>query len=277
MSKLSVHLQLYTVRDDFENDYFGILEKVREMGYDGVEYAGVFGGLTAREIHAKTDALGLEPISAHVSFDLLEKEETIVFHKELGCRYVTIPWMDLSMLPGGDKWPEYKDRIVKLAEKLKGYDIELLYHNHNFEFEVHNGKYILDELYDSIPADLLKAQLDTCWINVANEDPVAYVNKYAGRLPIVHLKDYTADRRVETGEKLFELIGNEDEDSGEKKQDINFDFRPVGHGIMTFPPIIEAVKKAGINHVVVEQDMSTQRPAIEAAKMSIDYLRGLGN
>jgi sugar phosphate isomerase/epimerase len=278
MKRLPVHLQLYSVAEDLEKDYFGVLEKVSEMGYDGVEFAGMFGGYSAKEIRGKADALGLEIISAHVNFDLLisDTEGAAAYHKALGCRYIVIPWIDAACLPGGEKWTEFRANILKVAEKLKAYDMQLLYHNHNFEFGKVNGKYILDEFYDSIPADTLKVQLDTCWVTVGNEDAVAYIEKYAGRLPIVHLKDFTADRPAAVDERLFALIGDAGGDGSEKKQDLNFDFRPVGHGKMNFPPIIDAAKKAGVGHVVVEQDRSTGRPALEAAKMSIEYLRSIG-
>ena len=37
---LPVGLQLYTVRDDMAKDFKGTLQKVKELGYDGVEFAG---------------------------------------------------------------------------------------------------------------------------------------------------------------------------------------------------------------------------------------------
>jgi sugar phosphate isomerase/epimerase len=43
-------------------------------------------------------------------------------------------------------------------------------------------------MYETIPT--LQAELDTCWIRVAEEDPVQYIEKYSGRAPVVHLKDY---------------------------------------------------------------------------------------
>ena len=61
----------------------------------------------------------------------------------------------------------------------------------DFEFaKTENGAYALDELYTEVTEDLLKTEIDTCWVNVAGENPSDYVRKYTGRAPIVHLKDF---------------------------------------------------------------------------------------
>ena len=36
-------LQLYSVRDEVEKDFEGTLKAVSEFGYDGVEFAGLYG------------------------------------------------------------------------------------------------------------------------------------------------------------------------------------------------------------------------------------------
>ena len=41
--ELPVALQLYSVRGDLEADFLGTLCKVSEIGYDGVEFAGLYG------------------------------------------------------------------------------------------------------------------------------------------------------------------------------------------------------------------------------------------
>lgn len=97
----------------------------------------------------------------------------------------------------------------------------LLYHNHDFEFTKVDGAYALDRMYADIPAALLQTELDTCWVNVAGESPVAYLNKYAGRAPVVHLKDF-----VMPGKKpahMYELIGVDDD--GAPGEDEVFEFR----------------------------------------------------
>ena len=111
-----------------------------------------------------------------------------------------------------------------LGEVAKGYGIQLLYHNHDFEFMKVDGKYALDELYDSVPADLLKTELDVCWVNIGGENPADYIRKYAGRCPVVHLKDFFGTK----SENMYELIGIK---STAPKRPTDFEFRPVGSGM----------------------------------------------
>lgn len=148
----------------------------------------------------------------------------------------------------------------------------LLYHNHDFEFTKVDGAYALDRMYADIPAALLQTELDTCWVNVAGESPVAYLNKYAGRAPVVHLKDF-----VMPGKKpahMYELIGVDDD--GAPGEDEVFEFRPVGYGAQDFPAIIAAAAAAGAKWVVVEQDQpSLGKTSLECAALSIAYVNSL--
>ena len=65
MINFPIALQLYSVRDDMAADFEGTLKKVKELGYDGVEFAGLY-GKTAAEVKALCEEIGLTPISAHV-------------------------------------------------------------------------------------------------------------------------------------------------------------------------------------------------------------------
>ena len=47
MKKFPIALQVYSVRDDLEKDFYGTLKKVKELGYDGVEFAGLYGNAPA--------------------------------------------------------------------------------------------------------------------------------------------------------------------------------------------------------------------------------------
>ena len=84
-------------------------------------------------------------------------------------------------------------KVLGEAAKKKG--MTLLYHNHDFEFALIDGEYALDVLYREVPASLLETELDICWVNISGEDPAAYIRKYAGRAPVVHLKDFISRSR----------------------------------------------------------------------------------
>ena len=133
-----------------------------------------------------------------------------------------------------------------------------------------DGRYALDYIYDTIPADLLQTEVDTCWVKVAGEDPAAYVKKYTGRSPLVHLKDFHKEGRPAN---MYQLIGTEVE---EQESHGTFEFRPVGHGDQDFGPILEASVEAGAQWVVVEQDQSNGRTPMEAITLSRQYLKEQG-
>ena len=164
--------------------------------------------------------------------------------------------------------------FTDVAELLKKNGIKMMYHNHDFEFNKVDGKFILDWIYDTIPQDLIEPEVDTCWVHYAGYNPAEYLLKYSGRINIVHLKDFACKNLG--GGPVYALI---DEDGNEKKgskEDNGFEFRPVGHGIQDIPSIIEASEKAGASVLIVEQDQSNDRPPMEAAKMSREYLKSLG-
>ena len=270
---LPVALQLYTVRDEMQADFEGTIRKVKALGYDGVEFAGLF-DKSAAEIKALCDEVGLVPISAHVPLDdmVADPEGVLSVYAEIGCKYVVVPYLTEERRPGTDGWEKTIADIRVCCEKAKALGMTMLYHNHDFEFAKIDGKYALDILYEAIPADLLQTELDTCWVNVGGEEPAPYVLKYSGRAPVVHLKDFIMKGK---GGKLYELIGIDDED--ETAEEDAFSFMPVGSGCQDLPAILDASVKAGAGWVVVEQD----RPAkghtpLQSAEIGRENLKKLG-
>ncbi len=270
MKKFPIALQVYSVRDDMEKDFRGTLAKVKALGYDGVEFAGLYGNAPA-DIKAWCEELELVPISAHVPFvDMMENPDLLADYAAIGCRYVAIPYLTEEYRPGAEKFDEVIAGAAALGEKARSLGMQLLYHNHDFEFLKVDGKYALDILYDTVPAELLATELDTCWVNVGGEDPAGCVRKYSGRAPIVHLKDFVGSK----AENMYALIGI---DNGGATADTKaFEFRPVGYGKQDWYGILNAAEAAGSEWVVVEQDQpSIDRTPLECAELSVSYLRTL--
>ena len=98
---LPVALQLYSVRGDLEADFLGTLCKVSELGYDGVEFAGLYGYEPA-QIKNWCDSLGLVPISAHVPLAemLADIDRVIADYKAIGCEYIAVPYVTEERLDG---------------------------------------------------------------------------------------------------------------------------------------------------------------------------------
>ena len=188
--------QIYSAREEAEKDLAGVCEKLKAFGYDGVEFAGFY-GYTAEQINEILGKTGLAAVSSHVPYASIveDMQGTIAFHKAIGCKYIAVPYLDEETRPGAPGFAAAIRNIYKFGALCRAEGIQLLYHNHDFEFVKLSGQYGLDFLYDAVPADLLATELDTCWVNVAGEDPCAYIRKYAGRCPVVHLKDFVGSKK----------------------------------------------------------------------------------
>lgn len=267
---LPVAVQAYTVRKEMAVDFRGTLEAIKALGYDGVEFAGLH-GTNPEDVKKMCEEIGLVPLSAHVPYvDMVENMNILEDYKTIGCKFVVVPYLKEEHRPGTDAFAEVIENIKKIGAKANKLGLTLLYHNHDFEFIKLDGKYALDVLYEEVSADLLQTELDTCWVNVGGEIPADYIRKYAGRCPVVHLKDFYGEK----SDDMYELIGIE------KKAPTrpgNFEFRPVGSGVQNFPEILKASEESGATWVVVEQDQPTMGlNPIESIKKSREYLKTLG-
>lgn len=254
MSKtLPIAVQVYSVREEAERDFAGTMKKLGEMGYDGVELAGLY-GKSAEEIRDSIKAAGLIAISAHVSYDELagDLEKTLQDYETIGCRYIVIPWLGEDRRFGAALYEETIKGIPAISEGCKKHGMTLLYHNHDFEFaKTPDGTYALDQLYAEVPADVLGAEPDTCWIKVGGPDPSEWLKKYSGRCPLVHVKDF---RRKADGVDLLAL--------GEGEQD--------------FPTLVKTAKECGAQWLVIEQDDHPYGTPMGDMKKSLNYLKELG-
>ena len=249
---LPVALQLYSVRDSLAEDFFGTLKKVRELGYDGVEFAcGLFGN-APEEIRDFLLNIGLVPVSAHVGLpEMRERGDEV---------------------PGAEHFDVMLEDTAKFGVMAKLHGLQLCYHNHSHEFvRMPDGEYGLDCIFRTVPSPLLETQLDLCWVNAAGEDPVAYLEKYAGHIPTIHMKDFVGKGKVRA-EGVYERDGApfvpHEQDEGEVA------LRPVGRGVQNVPALVAAAAAGGTKWIIVEQDEpSLGLSRFECAKNSIDYLK----
>lgn len=252
MKNMKTALQLYSVRDYVEKDLASVLKEITEMGYEGVEFAGLY-GYEPTDVLKMISETGLTPVCAHVSFVELNNDTSgcLKKYKKIGCRFIALPGVDKNFLPGMPGYGALKADIKKIVAECTKQKIPLLYHNHDYEFVKVDGTYALDILYRDIPE--LQTEIDTCWVNVAKESPDAYIRKYAGRSPLVHLKDYR---------------------NAGKQGDL--ELCALGAGILDIPAVISAAAEAGTTWLVVEQDEPEKgKTPLECARTSINYLKSI--
>jgi len=273
MKKFKVGLQLFSIRDEMEKDMDGTLGAIKAMGYDYVEFAGFY-GKSAEEIRMLLDKHGLKCISVHqnISESMEDMQAHADYLKVIGAKYSAIPWYDLEQFESN--FDGVAELFMKVGKLFKDNGIQMLYHNHDFEFIKIDGEYILDKLYATVPAESLNPQLDTCWVRYAGVDPAEYIKKYTGRLSVIHLKDFKCNKLANG--PVYELIGDDSKNEMPSREDNDFKFLPLGMGLQDFPAILAAAESAGVEYVIAELDDATEHSPMESAQMSREYLKTLG-
>ncbi len=270
MNKMKIAYQLYSARDEAAADLAGVLKTLRAQGFEGVEFAGFYGH-SAEEINALLAENELVAVSSHVPLDALKADPfgVISFHQKISCPLIAIPYLAEGDRAGNRAFAELIPLIYKIGALCQEAGIQLLYHNHDFEFEPFNGGYMLDFLYQAVPEALLKTEIDTCWVKYAGHDPADYLRQYTGRAPVVHIKDFVGFKGESSPYHLIGLADNPDASIAQ------FSYRPLGMGVQDIPSIVAAARDAGAGWLIIEQDSSPDRPPLEASAISIDYLTKL--
>ena len=274
MKKFGVGIQLYGVRNTMKEDFEGTLAALKEMGYEYVEFAGYY-DKSAEEIKEILDRIGLKCVSVHQVLDFFDEDaqKGVDFLKTFGVKYVVIPWYEKEALAGNDKWADTVKYFTEKAKLLKENGMMLGYHNHDFEFKKFEGKYLHDYLFEAIPEDLIVPELDTCWVHYAGLDPADKIREFAGRVGIVHLKDFNC--KALAGGPAYALIDADGNPVGVPSgADNQFRFAPLGTGRQDFSKILAACEESGTEIVIVVQDsVYDGMTELEAAKISRDYLK----
>jgi sugar phosphate isomerase/epimerase len=248
--KTPVALQLYTVRDLTAKDFAGTLATIAKMGYDAVEFAG-YGGLSARDMKKLLGDLGLVCAGTHEGYERLDTnlDEVIEYNRAIGNEYLVCPSMPEEWRKkGADGFKAFAERLNIIGEKARKAKMRLCYHNHNFEFEKADGKYLLDIFLDAADPKYVNSEVDVYWVKYGGEDPVAFISRHKGRCPLLHMKDMTADQKPT--------------------------YAPIGTGIIDMKGIVRAARKAGTKWFIVELDDS-QMPMLQAIEISLKNMREL--
>jgi sugar phosphate isomerase/epimerase len=257
-----VGLQLYSVREKMKKDFEGTIAKVASIGYKEVEFAGYFGH-TPVQVRAILEKDDLTSPSCHVDYKVLEPDKwpaEIESAKIIGQSYIVNPWIPEDLRKTEDDWKRAADTFNRAGEASKKAGIQFAYHNHWFEFLPVNGKRPYDMLLEMCDPNLVKMELDLCWITVGGGDPLAYFNRYPGRFPLVHVKDV---------KKLPKVTAGGTQDFGSSMKDMT----EVGSGIIDWKRIFAQSEKAGIKHYIVEHD--NPKDPFQSIQISYEYLAKL--
>jgi sugar phosphate isomerase/epimerase len=200
-----IGLQLYSVHSEAEKNLLGILEKVKAMGYDSVQFAGLF-GISAKDVKKVLVGNELTVAGAHIpleqfSGDALKKqiENQLILENDL----MIMPYLTEEQRKSIDDYKRVADVLNEAGFRSKEYGIRVAYHNHDFEFYELDGKLPFDIIYLESDPDLVKMELDTYWAKYAGYEPAELLKTYRFRCASLHLKDM----REKNGEKQTTIAG----------------------------------------------------------------------
>jgi len=272
---LPIGLELYTVRQQYLKDPKSTLQQVAAIGYQEVEMFN-FGHQKPAELKAMVEAAGLKAPSGHTSAESLNGDVAALiasFH-DAGLDYmicsfpghrpgVAQPMFRIAGHPTEPNFDQedYKwmaDTFNKTGEKCRQAGLQLGYHCHNLDFKLFGDQPALDFLLQNTDPKLVQLEMDCFWVIRAGKDPVDYMKKYPGRIPIVHIKDMKPGLTPTTS--ITQGGGNA--------------FTEVGKGVIDWKRIFSAAPGAGVKHYFVEQD-KCDGPPMESAKISYEFLKNL--
>ncbi|HEY7502065.1 MAG TPA: TIM barrel protein [Vicinamibacterales bacterium] len=262
-----IGLQLYSVRDLMKADVPGTLAKVAAVGFKEVEFAGLF-NLAPKDVRAMLDKNGLTAPGTHVDWVTVDTKlpETLETAKVLGHRFVIVPYLSDADRKKPDMYKRLADVLNRAGKESAKSGITIAYHQHGFEFvpaEELGGKLPYDFLLENTDPKLVAMELDLCWITAAEKDPLSYFDKYPGRFPLVHVKDWLKDGKPATA--YAGALGPNTKFTGNMAN--------VGEGSIDWKRIFAQSDKAGIKHYIVEHD--NPKMPLEDLAGSFKYLRDL--
>ncbi|MDE2821410.1 MAG: sugar phosphate isomerase/epimerase [Chloroflexota bacterium] len=284
MSQSILAAQLYTIRDFTKTraDFAESMRKISEIGYRVVQLSSV-GAIGDAFIKRVCDDNGLSICNTHVGVDQLQNdiEDVIAQHELWDCRHVAIGGMPPEFRDSEAGFRSFAVLANGIGERLAEAGLSFSYHNHSFEFVKFGDRSGLDIFFAETDPRYVSAELDTYWIQHGGADPIVWIDRLAGRMPVIHLKDMVmlpvphppapSPTGREGERKVPPSSWGRDLGWGPPQQAM----AEVGEGNMNFPGILAACRRAGVEFYAVEQDIC-QRDPFESLAISYRNLRAMG-
>ena len=192
-------VQLYTLRDFIQTaDAFDkTLERLEHMGVQDVQISGIGQEITALQQQAILRRHGMRVCVTHQGYDriLNDLPALIELHHAIGCDALGLGCAPTEARGTEKNVRAFLKTMETVAKKLAKAGLGFHYHNHDFEFEPLEGseKSMMDLLLAESDPALIHLIPDVAWIHFAGFDPVAFLEKNAERVKVVHFKDYVPD------------------------------------------------------------------------------------
>lgn len=247
---MEIGAQFYTIRDFCKTteDFALSLRKVADIGYKNVQISGTC-EYDPQWLKEQLDANGLKCVLTHIAKDKLKADAAQVAkdHQVFDCDYVGLGAYGFKE-EKGESMEDFLATYRPIAQTLKDNGKYFMYHNHDHEFRKLNGKLILEQIAENVPAELMGFTLDTYWVQVGGGDPAQWIERLSGRLPCIHLKDCAYQQKMAV----------------------------VGEGNINFDRVFEKAAVAGTKYMLVEQDKCYEEDPFECLRRSYQFLKAHG-
>lgn len=247
---MEIGAQFYTVRQFTQNlaDFAETLKKVADIGYRNVQISATC-PFPAEWLKENLEKNGLRCVLTHTPVPRLREEldEVIRDHEVFGCDHIGLGWWAFD--PEKDmSWEQWMEIFPPIAKKIAQAGKLFMYHNHDQEFKKIGEKLIIERLMEALPPEEMGFTLDTFWVQAGGGDPAQWLEKLAGRIPVIHLKDYAYGRKMAV----------------------------VGEGNINFDRVFEKAEAGGTRWMLVEQDDCNGEDPFECLRRSYAFLRSCG-
>ncbi|WP_424830414.1 sugar phosphate isomerase/epimerase family protein [Ruegeria sp.] len=230
---MRVSAQLYTVRQvgPLEDQ----LRLVKTCGFEDIETIG-FHDLPPQAMIDQILQSGLNVRSAHFDWEEFETrfDDILGFLEGVNCRVAVMPWLAAEQRPRALKeWAEMAGQLAEWAKRLAERDVQLAYHNHDFDLEGDPGNTPLDQI---LAHENIFWQPDIGWLAVSMPEPVALLRRYADRIVSVHAKDADPDGGL-----------------GDER------WRDLGQGVVDWEQTLDVLSGSRCTDLFVEHDESSDQ------------------
>jgi sugar phosphate isomerase/epimerase len=261
----SIGLQLWTVRNQLDQDLPGTLRSIRAAGYTQIELMRM---LDARAVVAPARDLGLGITSAFIDWSWLAQPgadspadlaRTITLGRELGLKYLVFGYLGKGARETVAQMKGHAAAANAFGRQCRDAGIQLCYHHHSFEFAPLEGGHTTGwaVFVKELDPQLVQFEIDVFWAAIAGHDPVRLLRCLSGRVAQVHLKDLKAGTPVNWDEGIVPPDA----------------FRELGRGCLDLRQILAACAETGVTQCHVEQDHSPD--PLASITTSLNFLRQL--
>lgn len=250
-----IGLQLYSLREYLPKDLPGTLAKVREMGFEEVEGAGLW-GKTAPELKSALDAAGLRCQSTHMGYERLIKDLPAALDEAqaVGATWVVCPWIAASITR--DDTLKAAEVFNRAGQEAANRGMRFGYHLHGYEFVPSPEGTLFDTLAGATDPKLVEFQVDLFHTFHGGGDPVKVITDHGPRVTSLHMKDLKKGAPVKAGTP-----------TGTPDIDV-----PVGTGQIDMPAVLQASRTAGVLFYYIEDESPDPLTNIP---LSLKYLQSM--